>query len=323
MRLLKKLSDLTDAVVDGIYNISGAKTDAAPHFVFLIGSPGAGKSSGHGAAIAAGLIQAGNYATINLDSLLENLAPYRAGTAIGHLLKLKSLSITAYAAKKENLGMFKAYNEGRAAVDPAVAAELNAVREQWASPSPATAFNVMDINDRAIKRAINNKVNVVYETTFTLNKDGRVKKFDDIMTLLEKTPYQVAVIHVTADPGDITTRLTARQEYGMPAEAYPYYRQVPPATAGKFVKDNAMAYHTLEGEFAPKGFIFMEIQNPLDPARLPAPHAISPATQLERIVEAYGWAPSEFRRLSSGRKSRRSSSSSWRPSSWKRKTRRS
>lgn len=314
MRLIKQLSGLTPAVVDGIYNISGAKSDAAPHFVFLIGSPGAGKSSGHGAAIGAGLIPAGNYATINLDSLLEHLAPYRAGTAIGHLLKLKSASITAYAAKKENLGMFKGYNEGRAAVDPAIRADIDLVREQWESPSPITAFNIMDINDAAIKRATKRKVNVIYETTFTLNKDGRVKKFDDILKLLVGTPYQVAVIHVTAAPGDIAARLEARQEYGMPAEALPYYRQVSPAMAGKFVQDNALAYHTLEGEFAPKGVTFMEIQNPLDPARLPAPHAISPAEQLERIIEAYGWAPSEFRRLSSGRRSRRSSSSSLRKS---------
>jgi hypothetical protein len=316
-RLYHQLSELTPAVVSEIYNISGAHPVAGkqPTFVFLIGSPGAGKSSGHGAAIDAGLVQPGNYATVNLDTLLEHLVPYRAGTAMAHHLKQQIASITAYTSKKENLDMFKAYNEGRAALDPVIGAQLNRVRAQWPVPAPIIAQNIIDINDKAIELAINERVDVIYETTFTLTKAGRVTKFDKIFKMADG--YRVVVIHVTAPPEDIIARITARQEFGMPAEEFPYYRYVPPKMAVKFVEDNAKAYHQLQTDYAGQ-VTFLEVQNPLDPARLTPAYHIAPAAQLQRIMTAYGpratrrrsssWRPTSFKRLPLNRHSRRSSS---------------
>ena len=102
-----KLSDLTPQAVDTLYGIDSAQPSDTPTFLFLVGAPGAGKSSGHARAIEAGILQAGNYATINMDTLLESLLPFRAASAMAHFMKRRPAthdltrfaSISAYAPR--------------------------------------------------------------------------------------------------------------------------------------------------------------------------------------------------------------------------------
>jgi hypothetical protein len=322
--LIPALSAFTPEIVDHLYHIDSASPSATPTFLFIVGSPGAGKSSGHAHAIEAGLLPAGDYATINLDSLLESMAPFRAASSMAHLLKqrykplVKFASIFAYGTRKENLGLFKWYDEAHeelAAVDPATIAQLNRVRATYAPLAGAEApAKLMDLNEAAIQRAISRGINIVYETTFSLTKKGRVTKFDEIIEMLKDTPYKVAVYHVHGDPREISLRIRARQEFGMPHEEYPFYRYVSwaPGAVEEYIGKTAEAVSAIAKQYP--GITVAEFVNTMDPLRLPEFRPVNYNTQRRRIVSAYG--PS---RSSSSPKSRKSASSG-RKSSGKRNT---
>ncbi len=308
-----------------MYNIDSASPSAEPTFLFIVGSPGAGKSSGHAAAIESGLIPAGNYATINLDTLLESMAPFRAASSMAHLLKqrhrslVKFASIFAYGTRKENLGLFKWYDEAHgdlAAADPATIAQLNRVRETY---EPLLGYEapakLMDLNEAAIQRAITRGINIVYETTFSLTKKGRVTKFDEIMELLKGTPYKVAVYHVRGDPKEISQRIRARQEFGMPHEEYPFYRYVSwsPEAVAEYIGKTAEAVAAIAAQYP--AITVAEFVNTMDPMRLPVFKPVNYNTQRRRIVRAYG-PP----RSSSSAKKRKTASTDRKSTSAKRAT---
>lgn len=310
------LSALTPPIVDSLYHIDSATPDARPVFLWLVGSPGAGKSSGHARAIEEGLLPAGNYATINLDTLLESLTPFRAASAMGHYIKrapamqetgAKFSSIFAYSTRKENMGLFKWYNTAHnaiAAADPAATANLNSVRAEFAPlDGHEAASKLIDINEEAIERAVGLGINIVYETTLSLNKAKKVQKVEDVMALLERIgrQYRVVFYHVYGDPAEVAARIRARQEYGMPYEEMPFYRfvAVSPTAIAEYSTKTAEAFAALRKQYGPSGVVFEEWANPMDPARLPRVRNFNAPAQLRRITRAYGPASARRRRTSS------------------------
>jgi hypothetical protein len=333
MALVPALSGLTSAVVDRLYGIASARPVAAPTFVILAGAPGVGKSSGHAFAQARGLLPVDprDYATINLDTLLESLAPFRAASSMAHFLKQNPAtrplthfaSIVAYGSRRENLGLFKWYDEAQpalAAADPETVAVFNAVRAEFAPLADAAAApgRLLDINAAAIERAVAARVPIVWETTLSLSaKTGRVAKIDDLMSVLRGTPYRVALIHMTGDPTDIARRIAARQNYGMPYEVPPYYRYVKttPEAVAETTTATATAVAALRRQY--RGRIeFHEDALVMEPSRLPPPRRFNRSLQRNRIAAFYGPQREIPRslRLSSNRRSssffRLSSSSS-------------
>ena len=303
--LYHSLSALTDDVVDRLYNIDRAIPQETPTFLFLVGAPGAGKSSSHARAIEAGLLPATRYATLNVDTLLEALAPFRAASSMAHLLKksdktreyTKFGSISAYQTRKENLGLFAWYNtahDALAAADPETIAAFNTVRAQFADLTDKDADSrLLDVHHAALERATAKRVPIVYETTLSLNKSGRVTKVDDIMRVLP-SEYNPVMWHIKADPTDLPVRVKARQEKQMPADPYPYYRYIPGellvdiaegvAAAFEHIRDSSK-YATIRKRLHE----FDEYEIPFDETRLatlpsPPPFAI----QRSRIVAAYG-----------------------------------
>lgn len=303
MNMQPSLSALTPPVVDHIYHIDSATPVAAPVFLFLVGAPGAGKSSGHARAIDAGLLPAGNYATLNLDTLLESLMPFRAASAMGHLLKrtpstrgpAKFSSISAYGTRKENLGLFKWYNTAHdelASIEPATIAELNRIRATFTPLQDRESdAKLIDLNEAALTRAVARSIPIVYETVFSLTKSGRVNKFDDIMAYLKKhgPQYRVVVYHVRGEPAEVAARVRARQEYGMPYEDPPFYRYVPASeeVIAGIIDKNAAAFAALKSQYAGKAE-FEEYENRLDPSRLAPERPFHSANQLRRITRAFG-----------------------------------
>lgn len=300
-----RLSALTPATVDRLYGIDRAAPTPRPVFVILAGSPGAGKSSGHVAAAALGLLPAGSpYATINLDTLLESLAPFRAASSMAHFLKqdpvareiARFASIAAYGTRRENLGLFKWYDTARpelaaAGVDPKTLAAFNSVRAEFAPLTDAEApARLLDINAAAMQRAVAKRVPIVWETTLSLAaRSGRVAKIDDLMEELAGTPYRVVIIHVTGDPAAIAARIRARQEYGMPYEVPPYYRYVKatPESVAEYVAANAEAVAALRRQYRDR-IEFHVVTPVMDPARLPRERNLDAALQRARIAAFYG-----------------------------------
>ena len=318
-----QLSALTDDVVDRLYNISGATPDAHPVFLWLVGTPGAGKSTGHAKAIAEGLLPAGNYATINLDTLLESLLPFRAASSMGYYVKralpdaeAKFSSISAYGTRKENLGLFKWYDTSRADLaernSDAVKA-LNSIREQFESLRDREAdAKLTDLNEAALARAIRRSVPIVYETTLSLNKSGTVTKVDDLMKFLKKEgpQYRVVFYMVYGSYDEVSARIEARQEYGMPYEEMPFYRYVSakPETVAEMTAKMSDAFAAMHKKYGKHGIVFEKWNNRLDPARLPAEREFSAPNYLARIVSAYApldlrvSTPSSERRRRTGRR---------------------
>jgi hypothetical protein len=286
-QLYHSLSSLSPAVVDRLYGIDHATPSANPIFLFLVGAPGAGKSTGHARIPAA----ASTYATINLDRLLEALLPFRAASAMAHLLKQKIATITAYGTRKENLGLFKWYNtahdELAAATDPETMAALNAVRAEFAHlKDHEAADRLLDLHEAAIQRAIAASINIVYETTLSLNRSRRVTKVDEIMSALPAN-FRPMMWHIKADPEELPNRVRARQEIEMPADPLPFYRYVPSGALRSMVTDTAAAFERLQTQYAGR-IEFEEFTNPYDPARAAAAALPSFAEQRNRIVAAYG-----------------------------------
>ena len=322
--MIPHLSALTPPVVDSLYGTDRAEPPQGtePTFMFMVGIPGVGKSTGHVKAMETGLLPAdGNYATVNLDSLLENLLPFRAASSMAHLLRQKHAdlvrfaSLPGYMSKKENLGMFKWYDEGRdalaAAVEPNIMANMNRVREAYRPyTGMETDSNLIAINDAAIERAIHKGVNIVYETTFSLRaKDNKVAKFEEIMATIKasKQPYRVVVYFIHSDPGAVAFRVGARQEYGMPASPYPFYRYVPISAAATRVMQDKMAaaVAAVKKQWEPKGVVFVESENVLDPERLMSMRPLNLSAQRRKIVGAYAWtgtAPKNRKTLSANRR---------------------
>ena len=330
MHLVPSLSALAPAVVDRLYGLASARPVPAPRFVILAGAPGAGKSSGHTFAQTRGLLPTDprDYVTINLDTLLESLAPFRAASSMAHFLKQNPAtrpqsrfgSIAAYGSRQENLGLFKWYDEAHSSLaeaDPETVAAFNAVRAEFAplSAAPAAPSRLLDINAAAMERAVAARVPIVWETTLSLSpKSGRVTKIDDLMQALRGTPYRVSVVHVTGDPAEIAMRLSARQNYGMPYEVPPYYRYVKatPEAVAEYVTATATAVGALRDQY--RGRIeFYEVAPAMDSTRLPRARSFNRNLQRRRITAFYGPQrdiPRSLRRSSSSSFFRLSGSSS-------------
>jgi len=323
------LSALTPAVVDDLFGIATALPDEHPTFIWLVGSPGAGKSSGHARAMLPL-----PYATINLDTLLESLAPFRVASALGHYLEktqpesgVTFSSISAYKSRNENLGLFKTYNAHAELLDPAARAQLQPIRDTYSpllGSKVSADSKLTEIASAAIKRAIDRSVNIIYETTISLNKSGKVKKVQEIMKYLAAhgPQYRVAFYHVYGSVPDVASRIEHRQEYGMPYEEKPYYRfvAVSPAIVEKYIEKNAEAFAALRHMYRKKPeIVFDEWENELNLSRLPQVREFNAEAQLERIVGAYGPMVLRRKRTSSERRKRESSERRKRESSERRK----
>ena len=297
--LLGRLSDLTPSVVDRIYNIDGAVPSERPTFLFLVGAPGSGKSSGHGRAIEAGLLPAGNYATVNMDMLLESLLPFRAASSVAHYLKqgataemVRFASISAYGSRRENLGLFKWYDDAHAALaaaDPEAVRGFNRIRRRFAHLAGQEGANsLIDVNEAALERAIAKRVNVVYETTLSLTVEGRVRKVDALMRLLKKTPYRVVFYHITGSPANVAARIRARQEHQTPQEAYPFFRYVStrPERVEEYIRGTAEAFGAVAKRYA-KVAEFETFENPMDLEKAPAENRRTVSARRRRIMSAY------------------------------------
>lgn len=284
--LIHKLSDLKPDVVDALYHIDSASTQEAPTFLFLVGAPGSGKSSGHGRAIEAGILPAGDYATVNIDTLLESLLPFRAASSIAHYLKHKLGTISAYGSRKENMGLFKWYDENRAMLeaDPSTIQAFNRIRRRFESDTGH--HSLIEKTEDALQRAIQKRVHVVYETTLSLSKAGRVHKVDALMRLLEDSPYRIFFYHITGSPENIAQRIQARQDHAQPQEEFPYYRYIPTGAIRGLLKATRDGFEAVRHQYHGRAS-FEEFENPMDPVRLPAENRRSNSTRRRRILSAY------------------------------------
>ena len=299
-----KLSDLSPPVVDTLYGLDRAEPVASPVFLFLVGAPGSGKSSGHARAISSGLLPSyePGYATINMDILLESLLPFRAASSMAHHYKKKAAtrefahfaSIGAYGTHKENLGLFKWYDEAHAELqeaDPKTTSRFNRIRRRFAPLLDQEAPDkLIDINEAALDRAIAKRVNIIYETTISLTKKGRANKVDRLMQILAKkgSPYRIVFYHITGSVEEITQRIRARQNHQTPQDPLPFHRYIStkPERVAEYIHKVAEAFAAVAKQYG-KVASFEEFTNPMDPGQVPVENRRTTSTRRRQIVGAY------------------------------------
>jgi hypothetical protein len=297
--MIPRLSALTPDVVDNLYGISTAKPVEAPIFVFLLGTPGVGKSSGHPSVFRNAAATSG-YATINLDTLLENLRPFRIGSSMAWWLShhsagtepaRKFTGLPGYVGRRENASALSWWDkltpEEKATAPPLFHKLYASTLNEKLAPS-----SLIGLNDEALKRAIHKSINILYETTVSLNKDGRVKKVDDLMDFIKKhaPQYTVYFVLVTGEIDEVATRIAARQEYNMPYQSEPFWRRVPTnvGSVEDLMSRNEAAFHSLEKQYGDdKRARFERITNKMNASRLPPARNFNADSSLERIRVAY------------------------------------
>jgi tRNA uridine 5-carbamoylmethylation protein Kti12 len=200
----------------------------SPTFVFLIGSPGVGKTTSAKHLLGD---EYDNMYKVSLDTIIENYEPYFSSTkqmsnSIREFRKThKSHSKKLYS--KKNYGKFSGLY-------------LKTFRE------------VDDFFDKALKHGIDMGYSILYDTTFNLNKDGRVAKYDKIIDYIQrKNPrYHVRVILVQPDgrvfeeqKRRIQKQLRMRVERAI--EEDDVIRPVNPRMAAMFIMDNNKAFEAI------------------------------------------------------------------------------
>lgn len=283
----------------GLYDSRGTPlltVKEKPTFVFLIGAPAAGKSTGHTLLQERGIVHRKgedgprDYATINVDTLLESLIPFREATATAAKMGVPLTALRGYVSKQPNLGFVsglqkelfpenveeKASAKKKVKVANATAAPSAAFEEKKAMCAPILKEiigsyadilsgkpmpkNLNQIMDDAIRRIIDARVDIVYETTFSSDK-----KFMELYEVLKGTPYmdQIIIMHIQGNPDNVGTKAELRQQYGMPSEPVPFQRLVPttPAIVTDLIQKNQTVFDQLR-DAAPPGVSFIE-QGPI------------------------------------------------------------
>jgi hypothetical protein len=319
-----KADKLPDLVAE-MYGISSATPDDDPYFVFLVGVPGAGKSAGHRALVESGIFADGNYATMNLDILLESIIPFRATSALSHAIKTflgsdyprskdikKYSSITGYGAKSSNVGALDFYNseitkikllralafklakvEGVSVLDAArkILKMFRKFRDLIVSlvPEREVVPSLLDLHKEALSTAIEKHLNIVYETVFS-----NIDKFDKLYEPLIAAGYKILIIYIKDDPEHISAKIRARQEYGMPYGKYPFYRFVPSGldAVNKQITSLETSIGKIKDKIASgaynKDLIHIEtVQSRFDPSKLPEAVDMTFFEEIENIMRAY------------------------------------
>lgn len=309
----------------GLYDEAGKPVltvQKAPKFVFLIGAPAAGKSSGHKMLQERGIVSRTpsgikDYATINVDSLLEALIPFREATATAEKMGVELTALRGYVSKQPNLGFVTGLQKElfpenveetgpkkKAKVSAAPTntnlqkkAELEAKKATCApilkdiirsyddilkgGPMPN---NLNQIMEEALKRIIGASVDIVYETTFS-----SPDKFWKIYEMLKASPYKnnIVVMHIQGEPSVVAEKAELRQRYGMPSEPLPFQRLVPTSVVhvADLIQKNQTVYNQLVKE-APEGVQFIEIPPiPFSISLAPAPPPANTRSLAEQLTE--------------------------------------
>ncbi len=309
-----------------------------PTFVFLIGAPAAGKSTGHTLLQERGIVHRKgadgprDYATINVDTLLESLIPFREATATAAKMGIPLTALRGYSSKEPNLGfmsglqkeLFPENVEERAGAKKKVkvakaAAPPSAEFEKKKECAPSAEFeekkakcapilkeiigsyadilkgesmpqNLNQIMDDAIRRIIDARVDIVYETTFSSDK-----KFMELYEVLKGTPYmnQIKIMHIQGNPYDVGTKAELRQRYGMLSEPVPFQRMVPtkPDIVADLIQKNQTVFNQLRAAAEAKalpGVSFIEISPiPYNASMAPAAPAMNERPLSEQLSELH------------------------------------
>jgi hypothetical protein len=291
-------TNITNKQIDTIFSngmkLQSVPDDKHPYFIFLIGSPGVGKTYTLNHFFGKRL---DNFYKVSLDLILEKITPFRTTTKqIYNLLKgeqkdnqdpdvnftkndfgLLNFS-TIYQTSYNNFGIPDKREEKLAKIQSL----KNSVEDKKPSKKSTKKNKTKSQHDKfsiiaenSIKRAIEMRYNIIYDTTIT----PTFSKITNIIQLLEDTyktytpdkmKYKICVILVEAKGDDtqqveqITRQINERHKK-MIKEGY--IRAIRKSLVFGFIKDNRLGWELAKEHFKKENkypIEFIKLQNPVN-----------------------------------------------------------
>jgi hypothetical protein len=296
--LFTKSSNIT---LDRVMHLFGADKivpQEDPLFVFVIGSPGVGKTTQTRRYF--GKLYDSMY-NISLDTIVEHIEPYRKATinAYHNVKRIKTekgfpsnlenenyadlssmyLQVIKsdqpiYSSKAEYERVIKKINKkytqkalnASNASNTINVSNVSKAKSTKAKASKAKSVktqggSLLTIMDKAIIEGIKRSYNILYDTTFAADSKGDIKKFDKVLEWIiqSKILYQIVILHITASPETIQRRLKGRHAQ-MVQEGF--LRAIHPKLIPRFVEENKKCYNALKDAYEGNPlFSFEEISN--------------------------------------------------------------
>jgi len=276
--LFTKSSNITLDRVMRLFGADKIVSQEDPLFVFVIGSPGVGKTTQTRRYF--GELYDSMY-NISLDTIVENIKPYRNATikAKNNVERIKKEKGFPSNLENENYAdLSTMYLQVIRSEEPIysskaeydrVIKKINKKYTQKALNANANAVkavktqggSLLTILDEAIVEGIKRSYHILYDTTFATDSKGNINKFDKVLEWIiqSKILYQIIILHITASPETIQRRLKGRHTQ-MAHEGF--LRAIHPKLIPKFVEENKKCYNILKDAYEGNPlFSFEEISN--------------------------------------------------------------
>ena len=269
-----------------------------PYLVVLVGSPGVGKTTKAREVLKVKIgLDYNDFYNISLDSIIEKVKPYRNTTKrLYNTLKAKRVESGDVILNNKNLALlsevylptimskrtnFTLKNTEESKLKKINMIGKNMIGKNIKSLSVHKKYennelkSLNELREDALKYAVMNGLNILYDTTLIQTKDKIKENIMPILELNKNIKYNIIVILVTAPVHNIKSRINKRHTE-MLLENNPYIRAISPRLTEMFIKDNkegfdkASAYFksdkyktNVRNTFYTKSdFKFIEIDNP-------------------------------------------------------------
>jgi hypothetical protein len=256
-----------------------------PQLFIVGGSPGVGKTSQIGQIIRKMGHDPNAFYTVSLDSIVENVKPYRIATKLIYddlksrrgndpltdkdLALLSEIYLGTITSKREMMylthtvhRLLDKIEQGNAEKKPVKAKKKEDVYEAFPT--------LIDRRLEALEEGIKHGVNIIYDVTF----QGRTNVVArDLMPILNKyaemghPKYEIHVILISSTPQRIRRQLNMRHEE-MISGPDAFIRAIPPRMIERYIEENQVGYYKIQedakkadGHYEPSDFHFKRVAN--------------------------------------------------------------
>ena len=256
----KNLEDVTEDAVISLFagkSINELKSET-PYCVVLVGAPGVGKTTQAREILKNIDMDYDKFFNISLDRIIERIKPYRnASKRLYNTIKsTKNLNDKNYALLSElYLPTIMSHD-----IDFSLVATEKAKMKKIKGGVKKKRFtfkNLISIRKEALKYAVLNGLNILYDTTLVTNKN---KIATEIMPIIELSPikYKMMVILVTAPVEVIKNRIRERHRKMLTNS---FIRAINPNLTEKFVKENEIGFENAKKYYNESDIIFIKVEN--------------------------------------------------------------
>jgi len=256
-----------------------------PQLFIVGGSPGVGKTTQIGNIIRKMGYDPNAFYTVSLDSIVENVKPYRIATKIIYddlkkrrgndpltdkdLALLSEIYLGAITSKRQMMYLTHTVHRLLDKIEQGNA-EKKSVKAKKKEDVYEAFPTLIDRRLEALEKGIKNGVNIIYDVTF----QGRTNVVArDLMPILNKyaemghPKYEIHVILVSSTPPRIRRQLQMRHEE-MLSGPDAFIRAIPPRMIERYIEENQVGYYKIQedakkadGYYEPSDFHFKRVAN--------------------------------------------------------------